>query len=226
MHFGMLCRICRWLVDNREWPQLSSLQRTDLVAYVNMRQSDGIKPRSIGSELTIFRMFWRDLLDQELVTNGALLQVKAPVAGDHLPRYLTLTEFHRLEEIIKAETAADSARDIFNRTWFYLLAQTGVRLSELLNLRLNDCDLAGKRLRIVSGKGDRDRVIPLTDYLVSLLQAYLVIREPAATDHLLIYKRAAVKQNRFSELSWGINHRKQSLVVESARSRECRRQCV
>jgi site-specific recombinase XerD len=195
MHFGMLCRICRWLVDNREWPQLSSLQRTDLVAYVNMRQSDGIKPRSIGSELTIFRMFWRDLLDQELVTNGALLQVKAPVAGDHLPRYLTLTEFHRLEEIIKAETAADSARDIFNRTWFYLLAQTGVRLSELLNLRLNDCDLAGKRLRIVSGKGDRDRVIPLTDYLVSLLQAYLVIREPAATDHLLIYKRAAVKQN-------------------------------
>ena len=193
MHFSTLCRICRWLVTQRNWLQLDQLQRTDLVAYVHQRQEDGIKPRSIGSELTIFRMFWRDLLDQELVTNGALLQVKAPVASDHLPRYLTRNEFYHLERIIQTATATDAPKDIFNRTWFYLLAHTGVRLSELLNLRLGDCDLAGRRLRIQSGKGDRDRVLPLTDYLAALLAAYLAIREPAPTDHLLIYKGAAVK---------------------------------
>ena len=193
MHFSTLCRICRWLIHNRNWQQLDGLQRTDLVAYLNVRLADGIKPRSIGSELTIFRMFWRDLLSQELVTNGALLQVKAPVAGDHLPRYLTPAEFQRLVQELQTATAANTAPDIFNRTWFYLLAQTGVRLSELTNLRLGDCDLAGKRLRIVAGKGDRDRVIPLTDYLVSLLQAYLVCREPAHTDHLLLFQGAAVK---------------------------------
>jgi len=199
MHFSTLCRICRWLIRNRHWQQLDCLQRTDLVAYVNARLVDGVKPRSIGSELTIFRMFWRDLLNQELVTNGALLQVKAPVAGDHLPRYLTPAEFQRLEQVLQTATAANTAPDIFNRTWFYLLAQTGVRLSELLNLRLGDCDLASKRLRIVAGKGDRDRVIPLTDYLVSLLQAYLVLRELAPTDHLLLYRGAAVKPNLISE---------------------------
>ena len=195
MHFSSLCRICRWLVTQRNWSQFDQLQRSDLVAYVNQRQEDGLKPRSIGAQLTIFRIFWRDLLNQELVTNGALLQVKAPVAEDHLPRYLTRTEFYTLERVVLAETTANMPKDIFNRTWFYLLAHTGVRISELLNLRLGDCDLPGKRLRIQSGKGDRDRVLPLTDYLVSLLSAYLAIREPAETDHLLIYKGAALKNH-------------------------------
>lgn len=136
------------------------MQRTDLVAYLNVRQADDIKPRSIGSELTIFRMFWRDLLSQELVTNGALLQVKAPVAGHHSPCYFTPAEFQRLVQELQTATAANTAPDIFNRTWFYLLAQTGVRLSELTNLRLGNCDLAGKRLRIVAGKGDRYRCDP------------------------------------------------------------------
>lgn len=192
-HFGALCRICRWLVTHRDWQQLERLQRADLVAYVNARQADGIKPGSMASELTIFRMFWRDLLNRDQVTNGAVLQVKAPEGGDHLPRYLSVSEFQRLEQVVQAETAGDEPQDRFNRTWFYLLAHTGIRHSELLNLRLADCDLNGKRLRVQAGKGDRDRVIPLTDYLVACLQAYLMVREPAPTDHLLVYQGAAVK---------------------------------
>lgn len=193
MHFGTLCRICRWLVTHRHWQLLDQLQRTDLVAYVHARQVEGLKPRSIGAELTIFRMFWRDLLAQERVSNSALLHVQAPVAEDLLPRYLTASEFQRLEQVVLTETAAGTPQDRFDRTWFYLLAHTGIRISELLNLRLVDCDLNGKRLRIQAGKGNRDRMVPLTDHLVVCLQAYLVGREPAATDHLLIYQGAAVK---------------------------------
>jgi site-specific recombinase XerD len=69
----------------------------------------------------------------------------------------------------------------------------GVHLSELLNLRLGACDLAGKRRPIFSGKGDRDRLIPHIDYLISLQQqAYLVSQRSLTTDHLLICKVAAV----------------------------------
>ena len=192
-HFSSLCRIGRWLVTERNWQQLDQLRRVDLVAYVNARQQAGVKASSIASELTIFRTFWRDLLAQEKVTNGAVLQVKAPPAGDHLPRYLTPTQFQRLEQVILTETQADRAKDRFNLTWFYLFAHAGLRLSEALNLRLADCDLSGRRLRVQSGKGDRDRVIPMSDQLVTVLQNYLMVREPASTDHLLIYKSAAVK---------------------------------
>ena len=193
VHFSTLCQVSRWLVTERDWSQLDQLKRTDLVAYVNARQEAGLKPRSIASALTIFRMFWRDLLNQELVSNGALLQVKAPPAGDHLPRYLTEVEFQRLEQVVQTETEMDSPKDRFNLAWFYLFAHAGLRLSEALNLRLADCDLAGQRLRIIAGKGDRDRVIPMTPQLATILQDYLAVREPAATDHLLIYKSALVK---------------------------------
>ncbi|MCP5018952.1 MAG: tyrosine-type recombinase/integrase [Ketobacter sp.] len=192
-HFSTLCRISRWLVTERHWSQLDQLKRTDLVAYVNARQQAGLKPRSIASELTLFRMFWRDLLNQELVSNGALLQVKAPPAGDHLPRYLTGVEFQRLAQMVQIETETDTPPDRFDRAWFYLFAHAGLRLSEALNLRLTDCDLGGQRLRIIAGKGDRDRILPMTPQLAIIVQDYLTVREPAQTNHLLIYKNAAVK---------------------------------
>jgi integrase/recombinase XerD len=193
VHFGRLCRVSRWLVTERDWSQLDQLKRTDLVAYVNARQEAGLKPGSIAAELTIFRMFWRDLLNQELVSNGSLLLVKAPPAGDHLPRYLTGVEFQRLAQIVQTETQTDTPQDRFNRAWFYLFAHAGLRLGEALNLRLTDCDLRGLRIRVQAGKGDRDRVIPMTPQLATILQDYLAVREPAPTNHFLIFKEEAVK---------------------------------
>jgi site-specific recombinase XerD len=162
---------------------------------VNARQEAGITPGSIAAELTPFRAFWRDLLAEGQVTNGAVLQVKAPATGDRLPRYLTGAQFQRLEQVMLTETQTLRPPDRFNRAWFYLFAHAGLRLSEALNLRVSDCDLSGGRLRVQAGKGDRDRVIPMTSLLVSVVQDYLVVREPATTDHLLLYNGAPVKHH-------------------------------
>lgn len=194
-HFSTLCRIARWLVPERGWQQLDQLQRHDLVAYVQARQAAGIKPGSIAGELTVFRAFWRDLLAQECVTTSSLLLVSVPSSGDHLPRYLTSIEYQRLEQVVSAQTQAATPDDLFNRAWFHLLAQAGLRRSEVRNLRLADCDLQGGRLRVQSGKGDRDRVIPMTAQLMRALQDYLAVRETAPTDHLLTYRGAAVRSN-------------------------------
>jgi len=194
-HFGTLCRIGRWLVQQRHWQHLDQLQRADLVTYVHARQEAGLKPGSIATELTLFRAFWRDLLAEDKVTNGAVLQVKAPAAGEHLPRYLTVPQFQCLEQVVLTETRAQRPQDRFNRAWFYLFAHAGLRLSEALNLRLRDCDLRGARLRVQAGKGDRDRVIPTTPQLVAVLQDYLPVRQQATTDHLLTYKGVSVKNH-------------------------------
>ena len=194
-HFGGLCQIGRWLVTHRQWQVLDQLQRADLNAYVNARQEQDIKPQSIATELKRFRGLWRELLDQQQVTNGAILLVKAPAAGEHLPRYLTPTEFDRLEQTIKTQTQADCPIDRFDLAWFYLLAHAGLRASELTNLRLADCDLSSHRLRVQAGKGDRDRVLPMTPHLVAVLGRYGAVREAADTDHLFLYKGAALKRH-------------------------------
>ncbi len=187
-----LCRICRWLVTERGWAELALLNKLDLGAFVNFRLEAGLKPGSIATELTIFRGFWRDLLAQELVCNGAILLVKSPPLTEHLPKYLTGDQYLRLEHVIQTETSPNRHQDCFNRAWFYLLAHAGLRISEALNLRLSDCDFSHGRLRICSAKGDRDRVIPMTPKLVTVLQDYLVVREAALTDHLLLFQQHLV----------------------------------
>ncbi|MHC4316503.1 MAG: tyrosine-type recombinase/integrase [Planctomycetota bacterium] len=188
--YRTLCRITRWLVKERNWQQLEQLKRNDLAAFVNYKLEQGIKPQSIAATLTKFHSFWRDLLAQELVTNGTILQVKAPsFTKNNLPKFLTRTEFQRLEQTVLTMSKADTTTDRLNLALFYLFAHGGLRLSEALNLRLEDCDLSGKRLSIRAGKGNKDRVIPMSLKLVSVLQDYLVVREQAPTNHLLISKK-------------------------------------
>ncbi len=205
-HFSTLCRIGRWLVENRDWQQLDQLQRTDLVALVHARQEAGLKPRSIASQLTVWRIFWREMLAEERVANTAVLRVKAPVAEDLLPRYLTSAAYQRLEQVAQQESVRDRPQDRFNLAWFYLLAHGGLRLSEVRNLRLEDCDLMGQRLRVRSGKGNRDRLIPMTDQLAIVLQAYLLVREPEPKQHLLVYRKTAVKDHLIPDRlkRWGL----------------------
>lgn len=191
-HLGTLCRMCRWLVKERDWTALDQLRRADVIAYLNHRQEEGLKASSIATELGLFRGFWRDLVEQEVVLNGAILQVKSPPQAEPLPKYLTSDEFQKLEQVIRTETAPQRHRDWFNRAWFYLLAHGGLRISEALNLRLSDCDFSHRRLRIRAGKGNRDRVIPMTPKLVTVIQEYLAVRESAKTDHLLLFQSRPV----------------------------------
>ena len=194
-YLGRLSNLCRWLIENRNWRKIDQLQRSDLAAYVNARLEGGVKPNTIRTELTTFRSLWREWLAEERVTNTALLQVKGPAVGDPLPRYLTLAEYQRLEDVVQNDTAQDGYQDRLHRAWFYLLAHTGVRSSELFNLRVDDCDLAGGRLRVRSGKGNRDRSIPMTSQLATILQAYLAVREPASNNHLLIDRKLPLDRN-------------------------------
>jgi site-specific recombinase XerD len=202
----MLRRMPRWAshqLRNHSYShlnvlELSQLQRLDLLAYVDHRLDSGVKAGTINAELTVFHGLWRELLERDQVINGAILQVKAPLEAQPLPRYLKPEQFQRLQDTLQAQTAQDRPQDRFDRACFYLLAHAGLRVSEALNLRLADCDLAQGRLRVNAGKGDRDRVVPMTPILTSILQAYIVVREDAATDHLLIYRGLAVKTSLIS----------------------------
>jgi site-specific recombinase XerD len=197
-HLNVLRRLCGWLVKQRNWQSLSQLQRRDLLAYVDHRLENGIKASTINAELAVFHGFWRELIEREQVINGAILQVKAPSEAKPLPRYLKPEQFQRLQKTLHTQTAQDRPPDRFEQTWFYLLAHAGLRVSEVLNLRLDDCDLHQRRLFIRAAKGDRDRTVPMTDTLATVLEAYLKVRQAAPSDHLLIYRGAGVNASLVS----------------------------
>jgi len=78
---------------------------------------------------------------------------------------------------------------------FYLLWQSGLRLGEAEELRLEDLDLPARRLMVRQGKGRQDHTVYLTDATVRALQEYLAVRGMGPTDHVFLYRNRPVHKD-------------------------------
>jgi len=190
-----LRRVWRWLLDKRGVTGFDKVRKADLEAYLNARLETGIAPSTANAELTDLWAFLRFVEAQPhgQPVSPTVFRVCRPRRPDRLPRFLSEAEYRRLEAKLLAATAAGQYDDCLDRVWFYLLAHAGLRLGETCDLRLGDVDLAGQRLVVRQGKGQHDRVVPLSTTLVSVLEAYLAVRGPAGSDHLLLYRQQAIQ---------------------------------
>ena len=132
--------------------------RADILEYISWRVDGGAKPRSTARQLSSFRRFYRYLLREGVITEDPTAQIAMPKIGRSLPQSLT-------EEEVEALLAAPAVSEPLghrDRAMLEVLYATGVRVSELINLKMNQINLNQGVLRIV-GKGDRERLIPLGD---------------------------------------------------------------
>lgn len=179
-----LRRSWEWLLADQSVSGWSALRRSHLEAWLSARQKAGIAASSRTTELADLFSFLRFVVDQGVSLDPNLFRVAYPERPEVLPRYLNESEYNRLEQTVLSQTAAETPTAARDRAWFFTLAHTGLRLSELLNLRLADLDLTGGRLLVCGGKNSRDRVVYLTPRLTQALHTYLAQREPVADDHV------------------------------------------
>jgi site-specific recombinase XerD len=188
-----LRQVWRWLVEERDVRGLAALGRRDVEAYVEIRLQAGIAASTLNRQLRDLWAFLRFVEDQGQSVSPGVFRIARLKEGRLLPRFLTEEEYQRLEAAILAHTVAGTRDDRLDRAWFYLLAHGGLRLGEVCDLRLGDVDLGGQRLAVRQGKGQRDRVIPLSAPTVAVLRDYLAVRGKAQTDHVLIFRHAAIR---------------------------------
>ena len=181
---GQLLRVWNWLLTERELSGWETIRRQDIEAWMTARQIKGGKANTIRMELGIFKACVREASAQSIPLSADLLRIKPPAQPRALPRYLTPEQMHRLMQTVADVTDNDEARGVLNRAWFLALTYTGLRLSELLNLRLSDLDFTGGRLFVIGGKNGPERVIYLTPALTSALAQYLLQRPISNDDHL------------------------------------------
>lgn len=181
---GQLLRVWNWLLTERELSGWETIRRQDIEAWMTDRQVKGAKATTIRVELGIFKACVREASAQSIPFSADLLRIKPPAQPRALPQYLTPEQMQWLMKTVVDATDNDEVRGVLNRAWFLTLAYTGIRLSELLNLRLADLDFTGGRLFIVSGKNGPERVIYLTPALSSALAQYLTQRPAGNDDHL------------------------------------------
>jgi integrase/recombinase XerD len=147
---------------------LVAASRADIMDYIAWRVEGGAKPRSTARQLSSFRRFFRYLLREGVINEDPTVNIAMPKIGRSLPQSLTEQD---VEALLAAPKVAEALghRD---RTMLEVLYATGVRVSELINLRLNQINLNQGVLRIV-GKGDRERLIPLGDEAQDWIREFL-----------------------------------------------------
>jgi site-specific recombinase XerD len=181
---AQLRRVWTWLLTERELSGWETIQRRDIEAWMAARQASGAKASSIRVELGIFKACVRQASAQGIPLSANLLRIKPPAQPRALPRYLAPEQMQRLMQTVAQATNSDTVRGVLDQTWFLTLTYTGLRLSELLNLRLSDLDFAGGRLFVMGGKNGHERVIYLAPALTSALANYLLLRPVIDDDHL------------------------------------------
>lgn len=152
---------------------LASLTRGDLEALVRQLASEGRSPRSVARTVSGIRGFYRyQMLSRRSETSPAD-DLEPPRALPALPKFLSLEEVERLLDAPDTATA----RGLRDRAMIELLYATGLRVSELVGLRASDVDLAHGFLTC-TGKGDKQRVVPLGSAATVWVQRYIAEARP------------------------------------------------
>jgi integrase/recombinase XerD len=149
-----LTALSRWLAERSI--AMMATSRADLQDFIAWRVHAGARPRSTARQLSSFRRFFRYLVREGVVREDPTAQIAMPKIGRSLPKSLTEEE---VEALLSAPVVSDPLGNR-DRAMLEVLYATGLRVSELVNLRHGQVNINQGVIRIL-GKGNRERLIPL-----------------------------------------------------------------
>ncbi len=177
---------------------LAGATSADVLAYVqSLNASRAYAPRSLRRKISALRTFYKFLKYEGARSDNPAADVPSPKIGRPLPKALTESDVDKLLDNTRPLAHLTDAQRKRDRAILETLYASGVRRSELLNLSLGDVDLEHRTMRVVGGKGNKDRLVPLTPVAAEALAAYLGVRPRTASDFFFIGRSGA----RLSESS-------------------------
>ena len=162
--------------DNWEWSQVD---RNALRRFLGYMAQQKLARRTIARRLSAVRTLFRFLHREDLVEANPARAVRSPKLEKSLPQWLTRSDAERVFSVAEnraSEGGLKATRDLAILETFYA---TGIRLSELQGLDMDDVDLIGEQVK-VRGKGRKERIVPLGSSAVKALRKYELRRAEVA----------------------------------------------
>ncbi|HEA25915.1 MAG TPA: site-specific tyrosine recombinase XerD [Ectothiorhodospiraceae bacterium] len=166
------------LIQLDRWLQKSSIEllnatQVDLESYITYRFESGVKERTSARILSSIRRFYQYLLRENIITGDASAQLESPKLGRSLPKTLS-------EDDVDALLMAPDVKQplgLRDRAMLELLYACGLRVSELVNIRIDQINLNQGVIRVV-GKGDKERLIPMGEEAVDWIEHFIKEARP------------------------------------------------
>ena len=144
---------------------LSKLSYNELSNYLKKLVTN--KATTVAHNLTVINSFYTFLVNENFIKNNPCENISTPKLPKRLPDYLSEEEVDTLLDI-----RLDTPYAYRNKAMLEVLYATGIRVSELINLRLSDIDLHNAIVKVM-GKGNKERIIPVGDLAIKYTSEYI-----------------------------------------------------
>ena len=145
------------------------LIRAWIVSLVELK----LDAASINRKIACLRSFYKFLMQQEIVVKNPMAKIRVLKTKKKLPHFVKEEDMNALLDNSDSTNNHEGLREKLVIELFY---GTGMRLSELINLRESQVNLKSRTIKVI-GKRNKERVIPFADNLVSMIQAYRKVRD-------------------------------------------------
>ncbi len=204
-----LTKYTNWLREARKITDVNEITQLDIEEYVRAMSSQAMSsqamasqnlgPRTIARRIASIHEWNKFMLSNAQIASDPSAEVKAPKQAEHLPDVLSISEVERVIDAAGGfgSTDAVSLRD---RALVEFLYATGARVSEAVGLKFEDIDLAESVVRL-SGKGQKQRLVPIGKCAVRALRDYLDKARPILASRAQKSEASAESQAKSSSKS-------------------------
>ena len=168
-----LNQFLKFVQDEYDLDEIGLVHHRIIRTWIVSMMQDEMKSKSMNRKISTLRSFYNYLKRQRLVTKNPMLKIVAPKIEKRLPSYVQEDKIEQLFDVIEDEDDYFNYRD---RLIVEVLYSCGLRRSELIGLKDADLNLQKSCLKVL-GKGNKERLIPISDKLINRIIHYQSLRE-------------------------------------------------
>lgn len=146
---------------------ITCLNKKDVISFIENEKLNDKSARTISHDLIVIKNFYKYLLKEQIIKVDPTIDIELPKLKKSLPHTLSFDEIDKILDI-----ELNDKYSYRNKAMLELMYSSGLRISELVNLKMQDIDLEDDIVRIY-GKGSKERIVPIGDYAIKYLKKYI-----------------------------------------------------
>jgi len=156
-------------------------------------KESAVTAKSINRKISTLKSYFKYLLKQGLIASSPMATIISPKISKRLPSYI---EEKHLETLFNHVEFADTWDDKTKKLVMQLLYHTGMRLSELINLKETQIDTSYQQIKVL-GKGNKERIIPVNEMLIKALKTYITEKPKDAVINIFVTEKGKPLNPRY-----------------------------
>lgn len=170
-----LTQFTLYLTEQAGVSSWSEVSQTQIVAYILHMKELEYASSTVARKVAAVKSFFHYLRDEGVIAADPTLTLESPKVKKHLPKAISEEDVERL---LAEPTKSDSPKALRDSALLEVLYATGMRVTELVSLNVQDVDLEAGTVYCL-GKGDRERIVPIYDHAAAILSRYLTEGRPS-----------------------------------------------